>query len=68
MTHDGKALAWDCAIGTPDEDHDWEFISDWYGDPGVINGTADCSYWKCRVCGKEDHEREPPQEDYSDGY
>lgn len=42
-----------CADGTPDEDHDWEYISDWYGDPGVINGTADCSFKRCRVCGKE---------------
>lgn len=62
---------WDCADGTPDEDHDWKWISDWYGDPGVINGTADCSYWECRVCGKVDENREPPStdddwEDYRD--
>lgn len=44
-----------------DDDHDWHFISDWYGDPGVVNGTADCSYWKCRTCGKEDHESEAPE-------
>ena len=42
-----------CADGTPDEDHDWQFISDWYGDPDVINGTADCSFMRCRNCGKE---------------
>ena len=59
-------MAWDCGIGTDEEDHDWQWISDWYGDPGVINGTADCSYWQCRVCGKEDYEREPPsyEEDF----
>ena len=34
-------------------DHEWEFISDWYGDPQVINGTADCSYLCCRKCGEE---------------
>ena len=44
---------WDCKDGTPDEDHDWKRISDWYGDPGVINGIADCSFRRCRVCGKE---------------
>ena len=34
-------------------DHDWRFVSDWYGDPGVINGTADCSFYECRKCGDE---------------
>lgn len=40
-------------------DHDWKWISDWYGDPSVINGTADCSYWQCTLCGYEDYEKEP---------
>ena len=66
----GEALSvtpkWDCALGTPEEDHDWHFVSDWYGDPGVINGTADCSRWVCRACGKEDYDREPPS--YDDDY
>lgn len=53
----------DCADGTPDEDHDWQWISDWYGDPDVINGTADCSRWECKVCGKVDENREPPSYD-----
>lgn len=46
--------------------HDWKFHPDWYGDPGVINGTADCSYWRCEVCGEENYEMEPPSydEDY----
>jgi hypothetical protein len=34
--------------------HDWEYVQDWMGNPGVINGTADCSYRACRVCGKEE--------------
>lgn len=58
-----SAAKWDCAIGTPDEDHDWERISDWYGDPGVVGGTADCSFRRCRVCGKE-----APLDDVADFY
>ena len=64
MTEPAK---WDCAIGTPDEDHDWEYKSDWYGDPGVINGTADIYFRRCRVCGKEEQvsaEDMPTYEDY----
>ncbi len=34
-------------------DHDWEVISDWAGDPGVINGTYDCSFKRCTICGQE---------------
>ena len=48
-----KVPGWDCKDGTEDEDHDWEYVSDWYGDPGVINGTADCSFKRCKQCGKE---------------
>lgn len=44
---------WNCAVGTPDEDHDWERISDWYGDPGVINGTCSFTFLRCRVCDLE---------------
>jgi len=62
-----KIEGWVCVDpDTGEEDHDWRFVSDWYGDPGVINGTADCSYWVCEQCGKEDHEREPPQYDEDD--
>ena len=46
-------MAWDCADGTPDEDHDWQVIRDWYGDPDVINGTCDITFLRCRQCGKE---------------
>jgi len=41
-------------------DHDWKWVSDWYGDPDVVNGTADCSHWECRRCGSMDCEDEPP--------
>ena len=54
---------WVCDLGNGEFDHDWEWVSDWYGDPGVINGTADCSYYRCRVCGAEDHESPPPTYD-----
>jgi hypothetical protein len=40
--------------------HDWKFISDWAGDPGVIGGTFDCSRWECQMCGEIDDKREPP--------
>ena len=49
-------------------DHDWEWISDWYGDPGVVNGTADCSHYRCTVCGEEDHESDPPSYDEDFGW
>src|ERR1017187_2378298 len=45
-------------------DHRWNFIRDWYGDPNVINGTADCSFWRCRKCGEEQTER---PDDWDDG-
>ncbi len=41
-------------------DHDWKWVSDWYGDPDVVNGTADCSHWQCTRCDSEDCEDEPP--------
>lgn len=46
---------------TGEEDHTWVYISDWYGDPTIPNGTADCSRWECTVCGSEDCDREPPE-------
>jgi hypothetical protein len=46
-------------------DHDWKFISDWYGDPGVINGTADCSFMECQRCGEQ---RDLTDSDYVDAY
>ena len=48
-----KVKGWVCDLGDGTFDHDWEFVSDWYGDPGVINGTADCSFKRCRQCGEE---------------
>ena len=51
--------------------HDWVFIKDWYGNDEVPNGTADCSYYRCQLCGTEQEEMpegyEPPfQEPYED--
>ena len=44
--------------------HQWNFVRDWYGDPNVINGTADCSFWRCRKCGEETNEQ---PDDWNDG-
>ncbi len=54
-------MPWNCDLGNGEFDHDWQWISDWYGDPGVIGGTADCSYWECRVCSERDDKRPAPQ-------
>ena len=54
-----------CEIEPGEFDHDWKYVSDWGGDPEVINGTFDCSHWECRVCG-ETKEGDPPQYDYDD--
>jgi hypothetical protein len=53
---DVPAAKWQCDLGSGEWDHDWQYVCDWYGDPEVINGIADCSFLRCRVCGKEDHE------------
>ena len=48
---------WECKIPEAEGggfDHDWEYKSDWYGDPGVINGTADIYFRRCRQCGVEE--------------
>lgn len=42
-----------CDLGNGEFDHDWRRVSDWYGDPGVYGGTADCSFLRCQVCGEE---------------
>lgn len=49
-----------CVAEEGSVDHDWKYIADWSGDPGVVNGTYDFGYWECRVCGLIDEEREPP--------
>lgn len=49
-----------CEIVDGEVDHDWKLVSDWGGDPGVINGTFDCSYLECRVCGEENHSHPSP--------
>ena len=40
-------------------EHDMKWISDWYGDADVINGTQDCSRLECRICGWIDPNGEP---------
>jgi len=44
-------------------EHDWRFIRAWYGDSNVINGTADCSFYRCIKCDAEQSEK---PEDYED--
>lgn len=38
-------MTWDCAVGTPDEDHDWKYNP---GEPDVGIGPS----LICRQCGK----------------
>lgn len=54
-----------------DDDHDWEYISDWAGDPNVIGGTFSWRYKVCKTCGKDaewdgqpDDQREYEHEDF----
>ncbi len=55
-----KKEAWECYDpGTGEFDHDWEYVSDWAGDPGVIGGTYDIRYRDCKVCGFVDEETTP---------
>ena len=44
-------------------DHDWKWVSGWYGDPNVINGIADCSGWECTKCGSTDCDDDPPSDE-----
>jgi len=41
-----------CAIGPGEFDHDFRVVSESYGDPEVINGTATDFWRECRTCGK----------------
>jgi hypothetical protein len=43
-------------------EHDWKWVSDWYGDPSIPYGTADCSGWVCQNCGSTDCEDDPPDD------
>ena len=45
---------WICDLGNGEFDHDWQYVSDWGGDPEVIGGTFDCSFKRCRICGVEE--------------
>lgn len=52
---------WDCAIGTPEEDHYWDYDG---GDHSVgVYGA-----WVCRFCGKVDSDRDPPSDPDEDAY
>lgn len=53
-----------CDLGNGEFDHDWQWVDDWTGDPGVIGGTMDCGFWRCRACEEEDHKRPRPIGDY----
>ena len=33
--------------------HKWIVVNDWIGDPNVIGGTQDCSFWRCELCDDE---------------
>ena len=33
--------------------HQWRYVKDWMGDPNVINGTQNCSFYRCERCGEE---------------
>ena len=43
--------------------HKWELVPDWIGDPNVIHGTMDASYWRCIQCGDETPHRPDDWED-----
>ncbi len=53
------AKKWQCDLGNGEFDHDWEVVHDWEGDPGVIGGTQDICYLRCRACGAEDYDIDP---------
>lgn len=42
-------MVWDCAIGTPEEDHEWEFVDDSFDHE---YGTEQVHYWRCKYCDK----------------
>lgn len=33
------------------DDHKWKTVTDWYGDPNVINGTCTIYFKECDYCG-----------------
>ena len=53
-----KIAGWDCADGTPDEDHDWILIP---GDSSVGEGD----YMECQQCGKT---RDATEREIADSY
>jgi hypothetical protein len=45
-------------------EHSMKWIRDWYGDPSIPNGTADCSRSECTECGWIDPNGEKPERDW----
>mgnify|MGYP003392991175 CR=1 FL=1 len=53
----------DCEPDEMGDGHIWKWVPDWMGDPGVINGTVDCSHYECVICGEEKDGDPPADED-----
>lgn len=49
-------------------EHSMKWIKDWYGDPSIPNGTADCSRLECEQCGWIDPNGEKPEQDPDECY
>jgi hypothetical protein len=45
-------------------EHQMRWIRDWYGDPSIPYGTADCSRSECEQCGWVDPCGEKPERDW----
>lgn len=43
--------------------HQWHYVKDFMGDPNVINGTQNYSFYRCELCGEEVTQR---PDDYQD--
>lgn len=60
-------MVWQCKIEGEPDDHDWQYHSDWTGDPEVIGGTYNIYFRVCRQCGLEEQlssEDMPQDDDY----
>lgn len=48
-------------------EHKWNNVTDWEGDPGVMNGTRTFYYKECRYCGETSSwDGRPDEEDPDD--
>lgn len=43
-----------CQLPSGEFEHDFEFVTTWHGDPGVVNGTQTVCCLRCLVCGAEE--------------